>query len=86
MQQGVLAGLAKQTRKSTAMIRQTLTRYLRDARSDEPELDAAILFAIIDGVSQHYVLEPTRYPLDAVADRIIQRFQPVVARTNRAAR
>jgi len=86
MQQGVLAGLAKQTRKSTAMIRQTLTRYLRDAGGDNPELDAAILFAIIDGVSQHYVLEPTRYPLDAVADRIIQRFQPAVARTKRAAR
>ena len=80
MQPGVLGSLAKRTRKATATIQQTLARYLREAGADAPELEAAILFAVIDGVSQHYVLDPTRYPLDAVADRIIKRFQPNATR------
>lgn len=77
MQPGVLAGLGKRTSEWTAAIRGTLARYLADAGVDEPELEAAVLFALIDGVSQHYVLEPSTYPLDAVADRIVERFTPV---------
>ena len=42
--------------------------------SDAPELDARLLFACIDGVSQHYVRTPSTYPLDAAADRIVARF------------
>lgn len=42
--------------------------------SDAPALDARLLFACIDGVSQHYVRTPDIYPLDATADRIINRF------------
>ncbi|MGH7710060.1 MAG: TetR/AcrR family transcriptional regulator [Gemmatimonadaceae bacterium] len=89
MQPGVLAGLSKRTRKSMSAIRQTLARYLREAGVDDPELEASILFALIDGVSQHYVLESGRYPLDAVAARIIERFQPArrsAARRKRASR
>ena len=74
MQPGVLAGLGKRTSEWTMVIRATLTRYLRELDVDEPELEAAVLFALIDGVSQHYVLEPSTYPLDAVADQIIRRF------------
>jgi hypothetical protein len=42
--------------------------------SDAPALDARLLFACIDGVSQHYVRRPATYPLDAAADRIVARF------------
>jgi len=42
--------------------------------SDTPALDARLLFACIDGVSQHYVRTPDTYPLDAAADRIVARF------------
>ena len=42
--------------------------------SDDPALDARLLFACIDGVSQHYVRTPATYPLDAAADRIVARF------------
>jgi hypothetical protein len=83
MQPGVLGSLAKRTRKSTALIQETLARYQRDAGSEAPELEAAMLFAVIDGVSQHYVLDPSRYPIDAVADRIVQRFTPVAKSTSR---
>lgn len=87
MQPGVLGSLAQRIRKSTVLIQRTLARYLRDAGSDSPELEAAILFAVIDGVSQHYVLDPARYPLDAIADRVIQRFTPGAKRlANRSAK
>lgn len=42
--------------------------------SDAPALDARLLFACIDGASQHYVRTPATYPLDATADRIVARF------------
>ncbi|HJU67313.1 MAG TPA: TetR/AcrR family transcriptional regulator [Gemmatimonadaceae bacterium] len=74
MQPAVVSGLGKRLGEWTAKIRETLTRFLHEAGVPQPELEAALLFALIDGVSQHYVLEPSRYPLDAVADRIIQRF------------
>jgi AcrR family transcriptional regulator len=74
MQPGVLAGLGKRTAEMTGAIRKTLARYLREAGVAEAELEAVVLFALIDGVSQHYVLQPATYPLDAVADQIIRRF------------
>ena len=76
MQSGVLVALGKSTTKWTTTINQTLTRYLHEAGVAHPQLEAAILFALIDGVSQHFVLDPDRYPLDAVADRVIDRFRP----------
>jgi hypothetical protein len=30
---------------------------------------------VIDGVCQHYVLDPESYPLDAVAEAIVVRYQ-----------
>ena len=43
-----------------------------------------ILFALIDGVSQHYVLEPSRYPLDAVIEKIAARYTPTGRPAKRA--
>jgi AcrR family transcriptional regulator len=74
MQPGVLSGLGKRLTDWTAAIRATLGRYLAEAGVKEPELEAEVLFAVIDGASQHFVLDPHRYPLDRVADRIISRF------------
>ena len=74
MQPAVVAGLGKRLHAWTATIQATLARYLKDAGSTQPKLDAAMLFALIDGVSQHYVLDPQRYPLDAVTDRIVALF------------
>ena len=58
----------------TAAIRQTLRRYLAEAGVPDAEVEAELLFALIDGVSQHYVLEPRRYPLDAVVERVVARY------------
>jgi AcrR family transcriptional regulator len=74
MQPAVVAGLGQRLRAWTKTIQSTLVRYVADAGSTRPEIDAALLFALIDGVSQHYVLDPRGYPLGDVADRIIATF------------
>jgi len=79
MQAGVMEGLGARTPEWTAAILATLERYLREAGVDDPGLEAAVLFATIDGVSQHYALDPGRYPLDAVAERIIGRYDRIIA-------
>ena len=74
MQPAVVAGLGKRLQAWTKTIQSTLVRYVRAAGSPRPEVDAALLFALIDGVSQHYVLDPRAYPLREVADRIVALF------------
>lgn len=79
MQAGVMEGLGTRIPEWTAAILATLERYLREAGVGDAHLEAAVLFATIDGVSQHYALDPERYPLDAVAERIVSRYDRIVA-------
>jgi AcrR family transcriptional regulator len=75
MQPAVLGGLGDRLLTWTDEIRQKLEGYLRELGAAEPPVEAAILFALIDGVSQHYALDPAGYPLDAVADAIARRYK-----------
>ena len=75
MQPAVLAGLGGGIQLWTAEIRQILEVYLREAGHPNPAIQAVILFATIDGVCQHFVLDPEGYPLDAVADAIVAGYQ-----------
>ena len=79
MQPAVLAGLGDRLAGWLAFIHGTLERYLREAGVPDAKLESAILFALIDGVSQHYVLEPERYPLAAVTERIVERYERLIA-------
>jgi AcrR family transcriptional regulator len=74
MQAAVLGGLGDRLLAWTGEIRQTLEGYLRELGVADPPVEAAILFALIDGVSQHFVLDPEHYPLDAIADAIVRRY------------
>ena len=74
MQSAVLAGLGGRLRAWTATIRDTLERYLRDDGFARPELEAAVLFALIDGVAQHYLLDSAGYPLDEVLSLLLERY------------
>ena len=84
MQPAVLQGLGDSVGGWLTFIHGTLERYLREAGVPDAQLEAAILFALIDGVSQHYVLDPDAYPLGAVADRIVARYDQLVADAGRA--
>jgi len=85
MQRGVLASLEPLLAGWSREILEKLGQYLRDAGWPDDKLEARLLFAQIDGLSQHYVLAPPRYPLDAVIERLIQRYQhpPQTARSSK---
>jgi AcrR family transcriptional regulator len=60
--------------RSAAAIVRTLERYLEDIGWPGPAIEARLLFAQIDGLCQHYVLDPKRYPLEQVIERLIDRY------------
>jgi AcrR family transcriptional regulator len=74
MQDAVLRELGPDLDAWTAEIRAVLEAHFRAAASPRPQAEAAILFAAIDGISQHYALDPARYPLDAVAEALIEKY------------
>lgn len=74
MQQSVLAALGPELTDWTAAIRTTLEQALRHSGITQPNIEAAILFATIDGVAQHYVLDPEHYPLDTVVEALTLRY------------
>jgi AcrR family transcriptional regulator len=75
MQAAVLEELDERVGAWTEEIRRILLGYLEEAGVEAPEIEAAVLFALIDGVSQHYVLDPEGYPLEAVIERIVARYR-----------
>jgi AcrR family transcriptional regulator len=75
MQPALLAALGDELFSWTAEIRRTLERYFQAEGSAHPAIEAAVLFALIDGVAQHYVLDPERYPLVAVTEAIVERYR-----------
>ncbi len=78
-QPAVLAGLGDALPAWLAAIRATVERYVRDAGAPDPRVEGEILFALIDGVAQHYALEPATYPLEALETVIVTRYRRLVA-------
>jgi AcrR family transcriptional regulator len=74
MQGAVVASLGDVLNVVSTEIRTTIERYCRTAGLAQPEIEGAILFALIDGVAQHYVLDPEHYPLDAVTEAVVARY------------
>jgi AcrR family transcriptional regulator len=74
MQRDVLGDLGPMLGQWTAEIVAVLERYLREAGWPEPKLEAALLFAQIDGLHQHFVLDPDHYPVDALTDALVARY------------
>jgi AcrR family transcriptional regulator len=74
MQREVLESLGPSVMQFTAAIARTLEGYLRDISWPAPALEARLLFAQIDGICQHYVLDPRHYPLERVIEQLIDRY------------
>jgi len=75
MQPAVLKALGDDLPDWTGTIRATLEQALLASGAAQPQVEAAILFATIDGVAQHYVLDPDAYPLAAVTEALAARYQ-----------
>jgi len=59
----------------TQTILVTLQGYLQEMGYAEPAVEALVLFALIDGVSQQYVRTPDDFPLDAVVETIVAKYR-----------
>jgi len=70
-QPDVVAALGPELHAWTEGVRAMLEAHLRDVGRADPATDARVLFAAIDGIAQHYALDPERYPIDAVAERLV---------------
>jgi AcrR family transcriptional regulator len=75
MQHSVLVALGEDLTAWTAGIRATLERYLAAEGRTDAAVQAEILFATIDGIAQHYVIDPDGYPLDAVVEALISIYR-----------
>ncbi|MFO7169415.1 MAG: TetR/AcrR family transcriptional regulator [Chloroflexota bacterium] len=80
MQPSVLAVLQPEIQPWTGEILQTIERYLSEAGVPDPQIEARILFALIDGVCQHFVLDPEGYPLSAVVETLVARYRTLTER------
>jgi AcrR family transcriptional regulator len=80
MQRAVVESLGDVYIAGVTEIRTTIERYCRTAGLRQPEIEATILFALIDGVAQHYVLNPEHYPLDAVTEALVARYRRAVTK------
>jgi AcrR family transcriptional regulator len=72
-QQAVLAGLAEGVAAQSALYVGLFSALFAELGRPEPEVEARLLFAAMDGMFQHYVLDPAGYPLDAVVEALILR-------------
>jgi AcrR family transcriptional regulator len=83
MQPEVLKSLGPSVLEFTAAIVRTLERYLADIGWPDAAIEARLLFAQIDGLCQHYVLDPESYPLHQVIERLVERYSQADRQTDR---
>lgn len=76
MQADVLADIGPEIAARGAAIRSRIEELLVQTGARDASLRATLLFAAIDGVAQHYVLDPEHYPLDAVTEDLILLLVP----------
>jgi AcrR family transcriptional regulator len=75
MQEGALRALGPDLQAWRREILAFLQAHFRSVRSAQPALDAALFFAALDGLCQHFTLDPEHYPLEAVARSLAVRFK-----------
>lgn len=75
MQSAVLSDLGPALGMWADSVRLGLSAILAEAGIAEPEVEARVLFAMIDGISQHLVLDPA-YPIEAVTAALLRRYFP----------
>ncbi len=62
----------------TERIRKQLKQICQDLNVAHPETEARLLFAAIDGVCQHAMLEPDTYPFERVLEALLGNYQEVL--------
>jgi AcrR family transcriptional regulator len=73
-QPAIMEVLGDAFRLWTGRLRHLFVAELRAAGWPEPELEALLLYSLIEGTIQQYLLDPLNYPLDSVVQRLIDRY------------
>jgi len=61
-------------RYATNHLRDLFAGLLAEAEHEEPETGAYVLYCLIEGMIQQYLLEPDSYPIEVVVEQIIGQF------------
>ncbi len=51
-----------------------LVNYYERKGAEKPEMEAMLFFAMVDGISFQYMMDPDNFPLEEVKDMIIRKF------------
>ena len=73
-QPAIMAVLGDSFRERTALLRSCFVEELSEAGREEPELEAYYLYSVIEGAIQQYLLDPDRYPLAEIVEKMIVQF------------
>jgi len=71
----VLQGGAEEIRAWSDALRREIEAVLTAAAVPDPGVEAAVLFALIDGVAQHHAMAPRRYPIEEVTGAVVARYR-----------
>ena len=74
MQSVVVQQFYKEMKKQTAKMETQIKQSLIEAGIPFPDLEAKLYFASLDGIAQHYLLNPN-YPIDDVATLLILKYK-----------
>ncbi len=75
VQPAVEVVLGDAVRQWTEALRSLFMTCFAEMGRENPLLEAYILYSLLEGVIQQYVLDPENYPLDAVVERTIRRVE-----------
>lgn len=75
MQQSVLRVLGDDLFDWITAIRARLERYFTEMGAADPAIEAEILFATIDGLAQHYILDAERIRIDIIVEALAARYR-----------
>lgn len=75
-QPAIMNVLGDSFRRLTKRLRDLFIAELRAAGREDPEMEALILYSLIEGTIQQYLLDPAHYPLDGVVKKISEQFVP----------
>lgn len=74
-QPAVLEAASVQMEEVNRFIIGQLTRNFQKLGYPSPETEALLLFALIDGVTIHYLQNPKEYPLEAMQDILLEKYR-----------
>ena len=75
MQPGVLKAGAEEIRAWSETLRREIEAALQAAGVPDVTIEASVLLALLDGIAQHQVMAPRRYPIREVTEAVVRRYR-----------